>query len=68
MRVNCSQLLLYSYNFIGLPPSVTSGSPGMVTVKVGENMLLACTATGTQPIKYEWLKDGNKMPLQGKYM
>ena len=40
----------------------------MVTVKVGENALLACTATGTQPIKYEWLKDENKMPLRGKYV
>ncbi len=48
-------------------PEVISASPDAITVKTGESVLLTCTATGTQPIEYRWLKDGKKIQLQGTH-
>lgn len=51
---------------VGLSPKIVSESPGMVNAKVGGNVLLTCTATGTLPIEYKWLKDGSKIPEKCK--
>ena len=37
-----------------------------MAINAGENVMLTCTATGTQPIQYKWLKDGNEIKIQGK--
>lgn len=51
--------------WVGFSPEIASVSPGIVTAGVGENILLACTATGTPPIEYKWLKDGDQIPSKG---
>ena len=38
-------------------------SPGSQSVKPGQQLILACTAQGAQPITYEWSKaDGTLSP------
>ena len=50
----------------GLSPKIVSESPGMINAKLGSNVLLTCTATGTMPIEYSWLKDGSKLSQKCK--
>ena len=45
---------------------IASASPSLVSVNMGENILIICSATSKAPITYEWYKDGEK--LQGRGM
>lgn len=58
---------LYRYVIIsGAPPVIASASPSLVSVNMGENILIMCTATSKAPLTYMWYKDGEK--LQGRGM
>ena len=42
------------------PPTITAQPVGQ-TLLVGSNFTLTVTATGTAPLAYQWLKDGNNL-------
>lgn len=46
---------------IFFPPSITA-QPSGTTLFVGSNFTLTVTATGTDPLAYQWLKAGNNLP------
>ena len=39
-----------------------SGEPSDSNVEVGESLTLNCTVTGSEPITYQWFKDGSELP------
>ena len=44
-----------------VPPSITT-APGNATVIQGNNVSFTASASGTAPLVYQWLKDGNVIP------
>ena len=39
-----------------------SGEPLDSNVEVGQPLTLNCTVTGSEPITYQWFKDGSELP------
>ena len=55
---------LYSAYFVhtvGVEFTV-SGEPSDSNVEVGQSLTLSCTVTGSEPITYQWFKDGSELP------
>ena len=44
---------------------ISSASPSLLSVNIGENILITCTANGKASLTYEWYKDGEKLPGKG---
>ena len=40
---------------------IASASPSLVSVNMGENILITCSANSKAPVTYEWYKDGVKL-------
>ena len=38
------------------------GAPSDSNVEVGQSLTLSCTVTGSEPITYQWFKDGSELP------
>ena len=36
--------------------------PSDSNVEVGQSLTLSCTVTGSEPITYQWFKDGSELP------
>lgn len=49
----------------GAPPEIGSASPSLVSVNMGENILIMCSATSKAPVTYQWYKDGEKLQRKG---
>ena len=41
---------------------INSGDPPDFNVEVNESVTLNCTVTGSEPITYQWFKDGSELP------
>ena len=44
---------------------IASASPSLISVNMGENILIMCSANSKAPITYEWYKDGEKLLGKG---
>ncbi len=45
---------------VGVPPAITD-QPASATVNVSSNATFTVTATGTEPLSYQWMKDGGNL-------
>lgn len=45
---------------------IASASPSLVSVNMGENILIMCSANSKAPLTYEWYKDGVKLRGTGE--
>lgn len=48
----------YLHRYAALPPPAITAPPTAQSVVSGTNILLRVTATGDEPLSYQWLKDG----------
>ena len=44
---------------------IASASPSLISVNMGENILITCSANSKAPVSYEWYKDGEKLRGRG---
>ena len=49
----------------GAPPVIASASASLLSVNMDENILITCIANSKASVKYEWYKDGEKLPGTG---
>ncbi len=54
---------LWRVTYTGSGAAVVSTQPSDITVPVGEEARFEVTATGAQPLAYQWLRDG--IPIEG---
>ena len=44
---------------------ITSSSASLLSVNMGENILITCIAASKAAVTYDWYKDGEKLPGKG---
>ena len=64
----CTATITSYHKLLCLPSVCTgvnftvSGEPADSNVEVGQSLTLNCTVTGSEPITYQWFKDGSELP------